>query len=592
MPTYAAPIRDMQFVLHDLLELSAQDIPGYADLDRDFTAAVLEEAGKLSSEVLAPLNLSGDQEGCHLENGVVRTPTGFKAAFDQIRDGGWTAIDVAEEFGGQGLPYIMHTAANEPMVSANMALNMYQGLTHGAYSAIAIHGSDEQKQRWLPKLGSCEWTGTMNLTEPHCGTDLGLMRTKAEPLDNGSYRITGQKIFISAGDHDMADNIVHLVLAKIPGGPEGIKGVSLFIVPKFLVNEDGSLGDHNCVSCGKLEEKMGIHGNATCVMNYDGAVGYLLGEQHKGMRAMFTMMNEARLGVALQGYAQAEAAYQNAVAYAKDRLQGRAVTGAKNPEGPADPLIVHPDIRRSLMDQKSFVEGARAFTYWGASMIDRSHKLGDAEAEALVSLLTPVLKGFLTDKGFEMAVQAQQVYGGHGYIEEWGQSQFVRDARIAMIYEGANGIQALDLVGRKLAANGGKPMMGLIEEIKRFIKDNEADAVLKDGFLEPLKAASKDMQSAAMVFMQSGMKNPNMALAGSYDFMHLMGHVCLGFMWARMAKAARAALAKGAEDRDFYETKLSTGRYYMARQLPATKMHLARIESGAEPVMALEDAAF
>ncbi len=592
MPTYAAPIRDMQFVLHDLLELSAQDIPGYADLDRDFTAAVLEEAGKLSSEVLAPLNLSGDQEGCHLENGVVRTPTGFKAAFDQIRDGGWTAIDVAEEFGGQGLPYIMHTAANEPMVSANMALNMYQGLTHGAYSAIAIHGTDEQKQRWLPKLGSCEWTGTMNLTEPHCGTDLGLMRTKAEPLDNGSYRITGQKIFISAGDHDMADNIVHLVLAKIPGGPEGIKGVSLFIVPKFLVNEDGSLGDHNCVSCGKLEEKMGIHGNATCVMNYDGAVGYLLGEQHKGMRAMFTMMNEARLGVALQGYAQAEAAYQNAVAYAKDRLQGRAVTGAKNPEGPADPLIVHPDIRRSLMDQKSFVEGARAFTYWGASMIDRSHKLGDAEAEALVSLLTPVLKGFLTDKGFEMAVQAQQVYGGHGYIEEWGQSQFVRDARIAMIYEGANGIQALDLVGRKLAANGGRPMMGLIEEIKRFIKDNEADAVLKDGFLEPLKAASKDMQSAAMVFMQSGMKNPNMALAGSYDFMHLMGHVCLGFMWARMAKAARAALAKGAEDRDFYETKLSTGRYYMARQLPATKMHLARIESGAEPVMALEDAAF
>ncbi len=592
MPTYAAPIRDMQFVLHDLLELSAQDIPGYADLDRDFTAAVLEEAGKLSSEVLAPLNLSGDQEGCHLENGIVRTPTGFKAAFDQVRDGGWTAIDVAEEFGGQGLPYIMHTAANEPMVSANMALNMYQGLTHGAYSAIAIHGSDEQKQRWLPKLGSCEWTGTMNLTEPHCGTDLGLMRTKAEPLDNGSYRITGQKIFISAGDHDMADNIVHLVLAKIPGGPEGIKGVSLFIVPKFLVNEDGSLGDHNCVSCGKLEEKMGIHGNATCVMNYDGAVGYLLGEQHKGMRAMFTMMNEARLGVALQGYAQAEAAYQNAVAYAKDRLQGRAVTGAKNPEGPADPLIVHPDIRRSLMDQKSFVEGARAFTYWGASMIDRSHKLGDAEAEALVSLLTPVLKGFLTDKGFEMAVQAQQVYGGHGYIEEWGQSQFVRDARIAMIYEGANGIQALDLVGRKLAANGGRPMMGLIEEIKRFIKDNEDDAVLKDGFLEPLKAASKDMQSAAMVFMQSGMKNPNMALAGSYDFMHLMGHVCLGFMWARMAKAARAALAKGAEDRDFYETKLSTGRYYMARQLPATKMHLARIESGAEPVMALEDAAF
>ncbi|WP_432254652.1 acyl-CoA dehydrogenase C-terminal domain-containing protein [Limimaricola sp. AA108-03] len=592
MPSYTAPIRDMQFVLHEMLDVSRQEIPGYADLDADFTAAILEEAGKLSSGVLAPLNLTGDHQGCRLENGVVRTPEGFKAAFDQIRDGGWTAIDVAEQYGGQGLPYLMHTAANEPMVSANMALNMYQGLTHGAYSAIHIHGTDEQKARWLPKLGSCEWTGTMNLTEPHCGTDLGLMRTKAVPQEDGTYRISGQKIFISAGEHDMAENIVHLVLAKIPGGPEGIKGVSLFIVPKYLVNEDGSLGARNGVACGNLEEKMGIHGNATCVMNYDNAEGYLLGEAHKGMRAMFTMMNEARLGVGLQGWAQSEVAYQNALAYAKDRLQGRAVTGAKNPDGPADPLIVHPDIRRSLMDQKSFNEAARAFTYWGAMLIDRGHKAGDAEAEAMISLLTPIIKGFLTDKGFEMCVQAQQVFGGHGYIEEWGMSQFVRDARIAMIYEGANGVQALDLVGRKLAAQGGKPMMTLIEEIKVFCKENAEDAEFARDFIEPLKSASKDMQQAAMFFMQNGMKDPNAALAGSSDFMHLMGHVCLGWTWARMAKAARAGLDAGTGDRGFYETKLATGRYYMARQLPATKMHLARIESGAAPVMALEADAF
>ncbi|MGR3631097.1 MAG: acyl-CoA dehydrogenase C-terminal domain-containing protein [Limimaricola soesokkakensis] len=592
MPSYTAPIRDMQFVLHEMLDISRQEIPGYADLDADFTAAILEEAGKLSSGVLAPLNLTGDHQGCRLENEVVHTPEGFKAAFDQIREGGWTAIDVAEQYGGQGLPYLMHTAANEPMVSANMALNMYQGLTHGAYSAIHIHGSDEQKARWLPKLGSCEWTGTMNLTEPHCGTDLGLMRTKAVPQENGTYRISGQKIFISAGEHDMAENIVHLVLAKIPGGPEGIKGVSLFIVPKFLVNEDGSLGARNGVACGNLEEKMGIHGNATCVMNYDDAEGYLLGEAHKGMRAMFTMMNEARLGVGLQGWAQSEVAYQNALAYAKDRLQGRAVTGAKNPEGPADPLIVHPDIRRSLMDQKSFNEAARAFTYWGAMLIDRSHKAGDAEAEAMISLLTPIIKGFLTDKGFEMCVQAQQVFGGHGYIEDWGMSQFVRDARIAMIYEGANGVQALDLVGRKLAAQGGKPMMTLIEEIKVFCKENAEDADFARDFIEPLKSASKDMQQAAMFFMQNGMKDPNAALAGSSDFMNLMGHVCLGWTWARMAKAAQAGLDAGTGDRGFYETKLATGRYYMARQLPATKMHLARIESGAAPVMALEADAF
>jgi alkylation response protein AidB-like acyl-CoA dehydrogenase len=592
MPSYTAPLQDMQFVLHDLLRVSEQDIPGFADLDRDFTAAVLEEAGKVATEILQPLNAVGDTEGCILENGIVRTPTGFKAAFDAIRDGGWTSIDCDPAYGGQGLAYVMHTAAQEPFVSANMAFNMYQGLTHGAYSAIRIHGSDAQKQTYLPKLSTCEWTGTMNLTEPHCGTDLGLMRTRAEPQADGTYRITGQKIFISAGDHDMAENIIHLVLAKIPGGPEGIKGVSLFIVPKFLVNADGSLGARNLVSVGKVEEKMGIHGNSTCVMNYDGAEGYLIGEAHKGMRAMFTMMNEARLGVGLQGYAQAEAAYQNAVAYAKDRLQGRDVTGAKAPEKAADPIIVHPDIRRNLMDQKSFVEGARALTYWGATLIDRAHKNGDKDADGLISLLTPIIKGFQTDKGFEYAVAAQQVYGGHGYIEEWGMSQFARDARIAMIYEGANGIQALDLVGRKLALDGGKHIMGFFDLVKTFIKENEGDAALKAGFLDPLKAGSKDLQAAAMYFMANGAKDPNNALAGSYDFMHMMGHVCLGLMWARMAKAAGEALAAGAEDRAFYETKITTGRYYMARQLPATAMHLARIQTGAELVMMLEAANF
>jgi acyl-CoA dehydrogenase len=593
MPSYTAPLKDMQFILHDVLNASEQDIPGYEELDRDFTGAVIEEAGKLASEVLMPLNAVGDTEGCVLENGVVRTPTGFKDAFQQMKDGGWTALDCDPEYGGQGLPYLMHTAAQEPFVSSNMAFNMYQGLTHGAYSAIYFHGSDEQKQTYLPKMTTCEWTGTMNLTEPHCGTDLGLMRTKAVPQDDGSYKVTGQKIFISAGDHDMAENIIHLVLAKIPGGPDGIKGVSLFIVPKFIVNQDGSLGDRNGVSVGKIEEKMGIHGNSTCVMNYDEATGYLIGEMHKGMRAMFTMMNEARLGVGLQGYAQAEVAYQNAVAYANDRLQGRDVTGVKAPEKAADPIIVHPDIRRNLMDQKSFTEGARAFTYWGAYLIDRAHKNSDADADGLISLLTPIIKGFQTDKGFEMAVNAQQVYGGHGYIEEWGMSQFARDARIAMIYEGANGIQALDLVGRKLAQDGGKHVMAFFDMIKTFASETKGqDEAFDRDFLDPLKAASKDLQAAAMYFMQNGMKNPNNALAGSYDFMHMFGHVCLGYMWARMGLAASKALKDGASDVAFYETKLATGRYYMARQLPATKMHLARIETGAEPVMALEAANF
>jgi alkylation response protein AidB-like acyl-CoA dehydrogenase len=591
MPSYTAPTKDMQYLLHDVLKITQAGITGYEDLERDFTAAILDEAGKISAEVLAPLNPIGDTEGCRLENGIVYTPTGFKDAFLQMKENGWPAIDMPEEFGGQGLTYLMHTAVGEFFSGANQAFTMYQGLTHGAASAIIAHGTDEQKAKWLPNMVSCEWTGTMNLTEPHCGTDLGLMRTKAEPQDDGTYKITGQKIFISAGDHDMADNIVHLVLAKIPGGPEGIKGVSLFIVPKFLVNDDGSLGARNGVSCGKLEEKMGIHGNATCVMNYDGAEGYLLGEAHKGMRAMFTMMNEARLGVGMQGVAQAEVAFQNALDYAKDRLQGRDITGPKNPDGPADPLIVHPDIRRNLMEQKSFVEAGRAFLLWGSTLIDRAHREQDADADGLVSLLTPVIKGFLTDKGYDMTVQAQQIYGGHGYIEEWGMSQFTRDARIAMIYEGANGVQALDLVGRKLGSDGGKHIMAFFDLVKSFAKEHsETDGMAE--FLEPLKRASKDLQAAGMYFMSEGMKNPNNALAGSTDFMHLFGQVCLGLMWARMAETSLKALADGTEDPVFHETKLATARFFMARVLPITATHLARIQAGGDTVMALDAANF
>ena len=591
MPTFTPPIKDLSFVLHDVLNVEHSEIPGYADLTADFTGAVLEEAGKIARDVLAPLNPVGDRQGCTLENGVVRTPEGFKQAFDLMREGGWTGLDCDPDYGGQGMPYVLHTAVGEMHSAANMAFCMYGGLTHGAYSAIHLHGSEQQKATYLEKLVTCEWTGTMNLTEPHCGTDLGLIRTKAEPQEDGTFKVSGQKIFISAGEHDLADNIIHLVLAKIPGGPEGVKGISLFIVPKFLVNDDGSLGPRNGVSCGKLEEKMGIHGNSTCVMNYDEATGYLIGAEHKGLRAMFTMMNEARLAVGMQGLAQATAAYQNAVDYARDRLQGRDVTGEKNPDGPADPIIVHPDVRRSLMTQKAFIEGGRAFMLWGATLIDASARAKDDDAEGQISLLTPVLKAFLTDKGFDMTVMAQQLYGGHGYIEEWGMSQFARDARIAMIYEGANGVQALDLVGRKLAQDGGKHVLAFFEQVKTFCADHKESTIAAD-FIEPLKNASKDLQGAGMFFMQNGMKNPKAALSGSTDFLHLFGHVCLGLMWARMAAASQAALDAGTVDPEFHQTKLATGRFYMSRLLPETGLLRQRIETGAEPVMALAAEAF
>ena len=592
MTTYTAPTKDMAFILHELLEIEKKDIPGYSDMSPDFTKAILEEAGKLNSEILHPLNAVGDAVGCKLENGIVYTPPGFKEAFNQIKAGGWPGIDCDPKYGGQGIPAVVAMQTSEMFASSNQALAMYHGLTHGAQSAIMAHGSNDQKSTYLPNMISCEWTGTMNLTEPQCGTDLGLMRTKAEPSSDGTYKITGQKIFISAGEHDLAENIIHLVLAKIPNGPSGIKGVSLFIVPKFLINEDGSLGARNNLNVGSIEKKMGIHGNSTCVMKYDGATGFLLGEEHKGMRAMFTMMNEARLGVGMQGIAQAEVAYQNAVLYAKERLQGRDITGAKEPSKAADPLIVHPDIKRNLLNQKSFLEGARAFTSWCAMLFDQYDRQDDKNADGLVSLLTPVVKGFLSDIGYEMTVQAQQIYGGHGYIEEHGMSQFTRDARIAMIYEGTNAIQAMDLVGRKLGKDNGQHAMAFFEMIISFVKDNKENSPLNEQFLEPLKTGSKNLQAASMYFMQNGIKNPYDALAGSYDFMHMMGHVCLGFMWAKMAKISMEKIESNCESPDFYENKIKTGKFYMERWMPLTEMHLNRIQSGSKTIMSMSASDF
>ncbi len=601
MPSYEPPLKDYRFILHEALKVQDETaIEGYGDLTEDFTGAVLAEAGKIASEVLAPLNLPGDVQGCRLENGVVRTPDGFREAFALLREGGWPSMECDPDYGGQGMPALLNVCVGTMQTAANMAFMMYSGLTHGAYSALHAHGTEAQKATYLPKLVSGTWTGTMNLTEAHCGTDLGLLRTRAEPQGDGqgdgSYRITGSKIFISSGEHDLAENIIHLVLARISGAPEGIRGVSLFVVPKFLVNEDGSLGERNGVVCSKVEEKMGIHGNATCSMDYDGATGWLVGDEHKGLRAMFTMMNEARLLVGMQGLAVASAAYQSAAAYARERLQGRAVTGAANPNGPADPLIEHSDVRRLLLDQKSFVDGGRTFLSWVAMLLDAEKRHTDPamreKAADMVALLTPVVKGFLTEEGYRLAGQAQQVFGGHGYIEETGMSQFVRDARITMIYEGATGVQALDLVGRKLPQKMGQPIMTFFEYVKGYIKANEDDLTLARHFLEPLKKASKDLQAAAVFFMQAGMKNPNAALAGSVDFMHLFGHVCMGLSWTKMAKAASVALQEGTEDPDYYNAKLATGRYYMSRILPETSLRLARIETGAEPVMDLPAEAF
>ncbi|OHV73275.1 acyl-CoA dehydrogenase C-terminal domain-containing protein [Ensifer sp. LCM 4579] len=598
MPIYKAPVEDTLFILNDVLGIERyRNLPGFADATADMLAAIVGEAARLSEEVLFPVNLSGDQEGCRRrEDGSVTVPKGFKAAYDLYREGGWLGLAAPEEFGGQGLPYTLHTAVGEYMSSANMALMMYPGLTQGAIAAILAHGSDEQKRAYLPNLVAGTWTGTMNLTEPHCGTDLGLLRTKAVPNGDGSYRISGQKIFISAGEHDMSENIIHLVLARIEGAPEGVKGISLFIVPKFTLTEIGEPGDRNGVSCGAIEHKMGIHGNATCVMNYDEATGYLIGVENRGLNAMFVMMNEARLGVGMQGLSIAEIAYQNAVNYARERLQGRSLSGAKQPDKKADPIIVHPDIRRTLMTIRAFTEAGRAFTLWTALQSDIAHRsdseAGRQAAEDLLGLMTPILKGVLTDKGFDHAVMAQQVFGGHGYIEEHGMSQYVRDARIAMIYEGANGIQALDLVGRKLAMNGGRAVMALFKEIGDFCEENRGDDRLS-GYTKSLKKGLSDLQAATMWFMQNAMAKPDNAGAGSTDYMHLFGLVVLGYMWAKIAKTAEEKLAAGAPDNaDYLRNKLITARFFMERIMPETALRKARIETGADSMMALDAAAF
>ena len=593
MPTYKAPVEDAQFLLNDVFHVERySNLPGFADASPDVVEAVLGEAAKLCEDVLTPLNRVGDKEGCkRAADGSVTTPTGFKDAFKQIVEGGWIGISAPSEFGGQGLPMLMTQLVNEFLCSANMAFAMYPGLTQGAIAALNAHGSAEQKAAYLPKMIAGEWTGTMNLTEPHCGTDLGMLRTKAAKQPDGSYKITGTKIFISAGEHDLAPNIIHLVLARIEGAPEGTKGISLFVAPKFLPKPDGSLGARNALSCGSLEEKMGIHGNSTCVMNYDGATAWLLGEENRGLPAMFTMMNEARLGVGVQGLALSEVAYQNAAIYAKERLQGRSLTGVKAKDKPADPIIVHPDVRRTLMTIKSFNEAARALVMWTALASDLHHRSDDEKARQIaddhMGLLTPVIKGVLTDQGFANTVMAQQMFGGHGYIVEHGMEQFVRDARIAMLYEGANGIQALDLVGRKLPKDGGRALQAFFAEVQGFIKEKSADAAMKP-YAEPLGKALGHLQQATMWFMANALGKPDNAGAGSTDYMNMFGLCALGYMWMRMAAAAQDKLkagANGAEAR--MNAKLVTGRFFMERVLPETAAQLARITAGAASTMEL-----
>ncbi|MBI4030709.1 MAG: acyl-CoA dehydrogenase C-terminal domain-containing protein [Proteobacteria bacterium] len=596
MPVYKAPLENIRFVLNDVLgahQVSA--LPGYEEATPDVIDSILEEGAKICEEVLFPLNQSGDKEGCVLENGVVRTPKGFKEAYRTFSEGGWCGLTCDPQYGGTGMPQVVGTVMQEIICSTNMSFGMYPGLSQGAYEALHVFGTDEQKQTYLPKLASGEWSGTMCLTEPHCGTDLGLIKTKAMPDSDGSYKITGTKIFISAGEHDLTKNIIHLVLARLPDAPEGVKGISLFVVPKFLP-KDGGAGPRNGISCGSIEHKMGIKASSTCVMNLDDAKGWLVGDPHKGLRAMFTMMNNARLGVAMQGLGIAEAAWQNGLNYAKERLQMRALDGAKVPDKPADPIIVHPDVRRMLLTCKAFCEGARALSYWVGMNLDIAHKHPDekerAAADDLVALLTPVIKAYQTDMGFEVASLAMQIYGGHGYIWEHGVEQYARDARIAMIYEGTNGIQALDLVGRKMPEGYGRLLRRFFHPAQKFIDDNQANAELQE-FIFPLAKAFAKLQQATATVAQKGLKDPNEAGAASVDYLRMFALTAMGYMWCRMVVAAQKKLKEGAGGRDeFYESKIHTARFFFTRMLPEVDARFKAVQAGAEPLMAMEAAAF
>ena len=596
MPTYKAPVSDTVFLLNDVFNYANYaNAPGFSEAPIDIVEAVLSEGAKFVEEVVQPLNRVGDIEGCKRhDDGSVTTPKGFKEAYKALVDGGWVGLAGDPAYGGQGLPLFLAVLFSEYGYGANIAFSMYPGLTNGAVAALTVHGSDELKARYLPKMTTGEWTGTMCLTEPHCGTDLGLIKTRAVPEPDGSYAITGQKIFISAGEHDLADNIVHLVLARIEGAPAGVKGISLFLVPKFLPSADGGVGERNGVMCGSIEHKMGIHGNTTAVLNFDGAKGWLVGEQHRGLPAMFVMMNGARLGVAVQGLGVSEVAYQNAAAYAKERRQGRSLKGPAEPDKPADLLLVHPDVRRMLLEVRAFNEGARALLVWIALTQDEARHAPDDKARQAaddrLGLMTPVLKGVFTDYGFANAVKAQQVLGGHGYIAEWGMEQFVRDARIAMIYEGANGVQALDLVARKLPKDGGRALMAFLGEVSQFLAAEKSDAALTP-YLGGLQAALGHLQQASLWLSRNGVADPNNAGAASTDYMHLFGLTALGYMWARVVKAVLARQAKG-ESNPALDAKLILAKFFSERMLPETAAHLARLSSGASTLMALPVEAF